>query len=84
MERIIDEELKITHKDISKKIEAFLENEHEIKFLERKFGTEKLLLDFSYSPIIQSGGTYDLKPTIESDEQYLNYDTIICSVGMKY
>jgi len=42
------------------------------------------LIDFAYSPIVQSGGTYDLKPQAESNNDVLKYDTIILSVGISY
>jgi len=38
----------------------------------------------AYLPIVQSGGSYDLRPQAESSDEFLTYDTIICSVGAKY
>merc|ERR1712228_1001351 len=37
-----------------------------------------------YTPIIMSGGTYDLKPSASSDEKNLHYGTIICELGARY
>ena len=52
--------------------------------LEKKLGIDKQYIDIPFSPIIQSGGEYDLRLQAESNEKILNYDTIICSVGAKY
>lgn len=41
-------------------------------------------VDASYSPIIQSGGTYDIKPSAGSDSNYLSADVILCSLGARY
>jgi len=82
VEEIIDKEIKIKHSDISKKIEKVL--------LDKKQQYEQELMikpdfaDLAYDPIIQSGGTYNLKPNAESDDEVLKYDTIMLSVGAKY
>ena len=41
-------------------------------------------MDFCYSPIIQSGGAYNFKPTAESSDEKLKSDTIIISYGGEY
>ena len=55
-----------------------------MKQLESTQKVEKKYVDLAYLPIIQSGGTYDLRPQAESTDEILSYDTIICSVGSKY
>jgi len=82
VENIIDNEAKTTHAEISKKIENMLEND--TKNLEAVTKVDKQFADLSYTPIIQSGGGYDLRPQAESNDNPLSYDTIICSVGAKY
>ena len=49
------------HSEISSNIENLLNNETEIKNLERKYNIDKLKMDLSYNPCIQSGGQYDMK-----------------------
>jgi nucleosome binding factor SPN SPT16 subunit len=42
------------------------------------------LVDACYTPIIQSGGKYDVKISAQSDSSLLSPDVIICSLGAKY
>lgn len=41
-------------------------------------------LDICHQPIIQSGGTYNLKPSAYSNDNNLKQDIIICSIGIRY
>lgn len=41
-------------------------------------------VDISHQPIIQSGGTYSLKPSADSDDSPLSPDIVLCSVGVCY
>ncbi|KAJ3198628.1 FACT complex subunit spt16 [Entophlyctis luteolus] len=40
--------------------------------------------EWCYTPIIQSGGKYDLKPSAQSDKTPLHDGTILCSLGVRY
>jgi len=40
--------------------------------------------DWVYTPIIQSGGKYDLKVSAESNQDNLKADVILASMGIKY
>lgn len=40
--------------------------------------------DWCYSPIIQSGGNYDLKSSAQTDDQRLKAGVILCSLGIRY
>lgn len=40
--------------------------------------------EWCYSPIIQSGGNYDLKSSAQSDDQRLKLGVILCSLGVRY
>ena len=42
------------------------------------------LVESCYTPIIQSGGVYDLKPSAVSNDDHLHFGTIICSLGARY
>lgn len=61
VEKIIDEELKLSHSAISAKIEGLLSNPATTHTLERKYNVNKNFFDLPYAPIIQSGGHYDLR-----------------------
>jgi len=41
-------------------------------------------IDACYSPIVQSGGRYDIKPSAVSDTDPLSGDVILCSIGARY
>jgi nucleosome binding factor SPN SPT16 subunit len=41
-------------------------------------------VDACYTPIIQSGGVYDIKPSALSDRNLLSPDVILCSIGARY
>lgn len=40
--------------------------------------------DFAYTPIVQSGGDYNLKPTAESSNKHLSYDVVLLSMAGRY
>lgn len=76
-----------------------LNNPATVLALERKHNINKNFVDIPYSPIIQSGGVYDLRlnifdnlmnffiekrPNAESDSKPLEYDAIVCMCGGKY
>ena len=42
------------------------------------------LIDSCYLPIIQSGGTYELKPSAVSNDMTLHFGTIVVSLGLRY
>lgn len=60
-----------------------LENENEIKRIKAKYNADETAIDFSYPPIIQSGGAYNLNAEASNDS-VMKYDTIICNLGMSY
>lgn len=82
VEIIIDELTKITHEKISRKMEEKLDKAK--ISLKKKFGVNHQFYDYSFTPVIQSGGEYDLKPIIESNNNLLKDDIIIMNLGGKY
>ncbi|KAI8362394.1 FACT complex subunit spt16 [Mortierella sp. GBAus27b] len=85
MSQIIDEERKITHEKFADKMENALTDERMYKQL--KFPADVRCLgnpEWCYTPIIQSGGDYDLKTSAVSNSQELHAGTIICSLGVRY
>jgi len=79
IETVVDEESSVTHEKLAEEAEE-------------AFGDPKKLglnlnrdnLEPCYTPIIQSGGSYNLKPSAFSDEKKLHSGTITCSVGARY
>lgn len=85
MSTIIDEERRVPHNKLAAAIEQTIDDE---KFVTKlKLGGadfDPLQLDWCYTPIIQSGGKYDLKPSAFADESPLYGGVIFCSLGLRY
>jgi len=86
MSRIIDEEKKITHDQLSRKIEAKIDDEKFFKAKALKLGDDfdVTQLDWTVGPVVQSGGKYDLRPSAISDENPLHAGIILASMGLRY
>ncbi|KAL3231394.1 FACT complex subunit SPT16 [Nakaseomyces bracarensis] len=93
MVRAVDDELKITNSKLSDKVENKIDD---VKFLKKitsdlsslcppnhKFTFD--LLDWTYSPIIQSGSKFDLKVSAHSSNDQLHGNgCILASCGIRY
>ena len=78
METVLDEGSKVMHSTIAKKVESVLLDPTAIA----KVAVENV--DACYSPIIHSGGKYDIKVSAFSDDEVLSADVIICSLGSRF
>ncbi|KAI9352706.1 FACT complex subunit-domain-containing protein [Obelidium mucronatum] len=81
---IVDNGKKVTHEALSLQTEDVLLNPK--KRTKMRFPKEAQLdsAEWCYTPIIQSGGKYDLKPSAQSDKTALHDGTILCSMGVRY
>lgn len=52
--------------------------------LKKKFQIVEKFFDFSFTPLVQSGGEYSLKPTAESSQKALSFDVILLTVAGWY
>ncbi|GAA5863770.1 hypothetical protein JCM8547_006060 [Rhodosporidiobolus lusitaniae] len=84
MSGYIDDNKKITHEKLGEEIEGKLEENKFWKKLNLGDGFETGFGDWCYSPIIQSGGNYDLKSSAQTDDQRLKPGVILCSLGIRY
>ncbi|GAA5917004.1 hypothetical protein JCM6882_001301 [Rhodosporidiobolus microsporus] len=84
MSGYIDENKKVTHEKLGEEIEGKLEDSKFWKKLNLGDGFETGFGDWCYSPIIQSGGNYDLKSSAQTDDQRLKPGVILCSLGIRY
>ncbi|SCU97859.1 LAMI_0F11804g1_1 [Lachancea mirantina] len=89
----VDEELKITNAQLSDKVEEKIDDSKFLKKLSSKLGPlcgngEKFdinLLDWSYSPIVQSGNKFDLRISARSsNEKLVGNRCILASCGIRY
>lgn len=85
MANVLDSEKKISHSLLAQKIEAKIDDAKFFKKLSKiptDFDTQQL--EWTYGPVIQSGGKYDLKFTAEPDNENLHSGTIIAGLGLRY
>lgn len=78
METILDNDTTIKHDEFSTKIENIIFDPSKIGI---KISGDS---DVCYTPIIQSGGKYDIKVNAQSNSDILSSDIIICSLGARY
>lgn len=85
---ILDSGKKISHEKLAGRIEAVLDDE---KFWGKVKGLQDAdmsLADWAFTPIIQSGGEYDLRPSAVSTNKRLEGgdagSVVVASLGMKY
>lgn len=92
MMTIVDEEKRITNVKLSDSIEEKIEINN---FFSKSVAGKKILspikefdpdlVEWCYSPIIQSGGEYDLKPSaVSSESQFVGDGVIIASLGLRF
>lgn len=79
LEEIIEEESKITHETLATEIEQILEDPNKIKL-----NVPPSDVQSCYFPIVQSGGTYDIRISAVSTEENLSPDVITVSLGARY
>ncbi|ORZ24132.1 FACT complex subunit-domain-containing protein [Absidia repens] len=85
MLKIIDEEKNVSHEKLADMTEGALEEpKHERRIRLPNEIEEKDDLDWCYTPIIQSGGKYDLRTSAISDNKTLHGGVILCSFGVRY
>jgi nucleosome binding factor SPN SPT16 subunit len=84
MSAIVDEEKPITHDKFSEMIENTLLDEKKHSSIRFPTDADPETVDWCYSPIVQSGGKFDLRSSAISDEQKLHAGVILCSLGVRY
>lgn len=85
MSRLLDEEKQMTHKAIAAKVDGKIDDAkffNKLARLPAEFDAEQI--DWAYGPVVQSGGSYDLKLTATSDGNNLKPGIILSSFGIRY
>ncbi|PYI04288.1 SPT16-domain-containing protein [Aspergillus sclerotiicarbonarius CBS 121057] len=85
MSRLLDEEKQMSHKALSMRIDAKIDDAkffNKLAKLPAEFDPQQI--DWAYGPVIQSGGKYDLKLTAVSDNNNLLPGIIIAGFGIRY
>ncbi|XP_043914130.1 FACT complex subunit SPT16 [Protopterus annectens] len=75
---IVDQDEKIRHSKLAELVEKAIE---EKKYLS---GADPSMVEMCYPPIIQSGGTYNLKFSVVSDKNHMHFGAITCAMGIRY
>ena len=86
MSDVIETDKKVTHEKLGEQIEGKLEDgAFWLKFKPSDGSkVDRGFSEWCYSPIIQSGGTYDLRSSAQSDDQRLRLGVIVASMGVRY
>ncbi|RKP10675.1 FACT complex subunit spt16 [Thamnocephalis sphaerospora] len=84
MSALIDEEKSITHDKFSEMIEETLVDERKRTAIRLPNEADADVIDWCYSPIVQSGGKFDLRSSAVSNKDLLHAGTILCSFGVRY
>ncbi|CAK3779217.1 FACT complex subunit spt16 [Lecanosticta acicola] len=85
MSDILDKEKKITHRALSDKVANKLDDEKFFRGIKGVGKFDPMQLDWSVSPVVQSGGNFDLKLTAEPDDNNLHQPGVIVSaLGLRY
>lgn len=77
---IIDKEKKVSHKKLSAKLNDAISKDAS-RFIEN---LDARLVDTCYVPIIQSGGSYNLKFAASSNDEDIHFSIIINNLGIRY
>ncbi|KAI1909363.1 FACT complex subunit spt16 [Ophidiomyces ophidiicola] len=84
MSQLLDEEKKMSHRALSAKIDAKLDDAKFFNKLKLPAQFDTQHIDWAYGPIVQSGGNYDLKFSAISDSNNLQAGIIIATFGIRY
>lgn len=76
---VIDSDKKIRHNKLSDMVEEAFQNK---KYVGQN--TDTTQVESCYPTIIQSGGNYNLKFSVQSDKNTLDFGTIVCMLGARY
>ncbi|KAH8422951.1 chromatin-remodeling protein SPT16 [Aspergillus melleus] len=85
MSRLLDEEKQMTHKALSARLDAKIDDSkffNKLAKLPAEFDSQQI--DWAYGPVVQSGGKYDLRLTALPDNYNLRPGIIIAGFGIRY
>jgi nucleosome binding factor SPN SPT16 subunit len=82
IEKILDQGSKETHSGIARSMENSLPVWK--REIEKKFGVKSSFFDYTYSPVIQSGSEFDLRPDAENNDKALCQNYILLNMACKY
>jgi len=84
MSKLLDEEKKITHRKLADNVNSKIDDTKFMQSLKISGNFDPTQLDWAFTPVVQSGGQYDLKFTSEPDEKNLHSGVILAALGLRY
>ncbi|KAH9826582.1 FACT complex subunit spt16 [Teratosphaeria destructans] len=84
MSDILDKDKKISHRALSDKITAKIDDDKFFKWKKAPQNFDTMQLDWSINPTVMSGGKFDIKLGTEPDDSNLHPGVIICAFGLRY
>ena len=88
MSSVLDDNKKVTHEKLASRVEDKLEDKAFWKKVRGLDSVDIGMADWCYTPIIQSGGSYDLRTSAQSNGNRLEgaegSGVILASMGLKY
>ena len=85
MSAVLDEEEKIKHSALATKIDGIIDNTAFFKKNPKLPGDfDASQLDWTYGPVVQSGGKYDLRLGAQPDDENLHAGVIVAAFGLRY
>lgn len=75
---IIDADKKVKHSRLADGVEKAHQDRKYLKSVDPQF------VELCYTPIIQSGGNFNLKFSVTSDKNNLHFGAIICALGIRF
>ena len=85
MSDILDAEKKVSHKVLAAKIDSKIDDVAFFKNLPKMPNDfDPNQLDWTYGPVVQSGGKYDLRLSAQPDDNDLHAGIIIAGFGLRY
>ncbi|XP_004343482.1 hypothetical protein CAOG_07608 [Capsaspora owczarzaki ATCC 30864] len=80
VENVIQTMRKVTHMNLADELEAIVKNPSGLS----SKNIDKQEVESAYTPIIQSGGVFDLRPSATSNDELIKVGTIVVAIGAIY
>ena len=85
MSGILDAEKEVTHNALASKVDGKIDDPAFFKKTAKlPSDFDATQLDWTYGPVVQSGGQYDLKLTAQANDDNLHPSVIIAGFGLRY
>jgi nucleosome binding factor SPN SPT16 subunit len=84
MSNILDDERKISHSKLAQQVSDKIDDSKFFQKLKVSSSFDPMNLDWATQPVVQSGGSYDLKFNTDPDSENLYAGVIVAALGLRY